>query len=96
MTQSGKPQGVRIQMKKIIPSMTLVRVMELLKYGEITEGQALEYVRGWNGSRKHFSLAAVVNGRIRQFDPVTQEELKQLLPIAEKNGFGYISEYIKK
>ena len=72
---------------------TLDEVSNMLKNGQINRETALEYVREWNGSRKHFTVAIVYSFSIGLIDPdIYPGKLEQIREHAEVNGFTHLYE----
>jgi hypothetical protein len=68
----------------------------MFKWGQINRETALEYVREWNGSRKHFTVAVVYSFSIGLIDPDVPGKLEQIRGHAEANGFTHLYENNKK
>ncbi len=59
-------------MNNQMKTASLNQVEEWYRAGRITEEELTEYLRAWNGSGKHITVAVFADGGIRNFDPETK------------------------
>ena len=76
----------------LFSNCTLDEVSNMFRSGQINRETALEYVREWNGSRKHFTVAIAYSFSIGQADPDIPGKLEQIRSHAEVNGFTHLYE----
>ena len=76
-------------------NLSLGDVNERLRDGRITLEQATEYIRGWNMSGKHMTIAYIRRNfrYISQADPATKQDWGEISQYAEAYGFRRIEHY---